>query len=534
MLQQLKVPYHEAPGEAEAECAKLQVLGVVDAVWSDDGDALMFGCRTLIRQHKSGSERVKDYIRVYEASVLQDEYGLDVDGLVLFAVLAGGDYDTTGLKDCGSRTAHRLAKPHIGLAKALANTSEAMLPSWRAMLQDKLLQLHKAIEVPQGFPMWRALNYYRNPTVSAQDQLLDLRGLRHGWDRPIDQIELRSFLRERFHFTTREFLKHIAPIFVTRRLARAHADQREANMELGILLKRTRKKNDTGNTGERAEAKVIFSPLAVVDIDLSQRPDGEDWTKFTAKYGTPYDPTQSVDGEILCCFLKHGLPDGALEEAKPARRKRKTTEDGESSANASSSKKRKTTPPLGDVQDGCVESHQTARPEKECSTFPKKRGRTKKQPPTATVDALSTSKDDNDQNAPSSSGAPVFRQAQGLLDLRATIIDLCDEDETSVQLEQTAMSVSATAKPPMRPRVSPEIPFAAPAWSSRTESSQLDKSADRLVPGETISPKMLRGLRAAAFLTKGPGRQRSQSSMESAPPSLPNKSVEVIDLTCSN
>lgn len=35
LFRQLKVPYHEAPGEAEAECARLQALGVVDAVWSD-------------------------------------------------------------------------------------------------------------------------------------------------------------------------------------------------------------------------------------------------------------------------------------------------------------------------------------------------------------------------------------------------------------------------------------------------------------------------------------------------------------------
>ncbi|KAF2772226.1 PIN domain-like protein, partial [Teratosphaeria nubilosa] len=49
LLDHLKIPYHQAPGEAEAECAKLQRLGVVDAVWSDGGDALMFGCTTLIK-----------------------------------------------------------------------------------------------------------------------------------------------------------------------------------------------------------------------------------------------------------------------------------------------------------------------------------------------------------------------------------------------------------------------------------------------------------------------------------------------------
>ncbi|KAF2094690.1 PIN domain-like protein, partial [Rhizodiscina lignyota] len=43
------VPYHNAPGDAEAECVRLEQLGVVDAVWSDDSDCLMFGCSTLVR-----------------------------------------------------------------------------------------------------------------------------------------------------------------------------------------------------------------------------------------------------------------------------------------------------------------------------------------------------------------------------------------------------------------------------------------------------------------------------------------------------
>jgi hypothetical protein len=36
MLRCFGIPFHEAPGEAEAEaeCARLQILGLVDAVWS--------------------------------------------------------------------------------------------------------------------------------------------------------------------------------------------------------------------------------------------------------------------------------------------------------------------------------------------------------------------------------------------------------------------------------------------------------------------------------------------------------------------
>lgn len=49
MFDQLQVPYHQAPGEAEAECARLQRLGIVDAVWSDDGDSCKLNPSTYLR-----------------------------------------------------------------------------------------------------------------------------------------------------------------------------------------------------------------------------------------------------------------------------------------------------------------------------------------------------------------------------------------------------------------------------------------------------------------------------------------------------
>lgn len=191
LLHYLKVPYHKAPGEAEAECARLQTLGVVDAVWSDDGDALMFGCGTLIRQHKNGKGIVKDHIRVYQAKALLEKHDLDPDGLVLFAMLAGGDYNTEGLKGCGSKTAGLLCKRSVGLAQKLRDASEATLPRWRVELQNDLNHYGKAIEVPFAFPMFKPLNDYRNPTVSTPERLYNLNRLKNGWDQPIKQAELR-------------------------------------------------------------------------------------------------------------------------------------------------------------------------------------------------------------------------------------------------------------------------------------------------------------------------------------------------------
>jgi 5'-3' exonuclease len=40
---------HQAPGEAEAELARLNQARIVDAVMTDDSDALVFGATHVIR-----------------------------------------------------------------------------------------------------------------------------------------------------------------------------------------------------------------------------------------------------------------------------------------------------------------------------------------------------------------------------------------------------------------------------------------------------------------------------------------------------
>ncbi|RYG65014.1 hypothetical protein EON64_12800, partial [archaeon] len=94
LLDHLKVPHHRAPAEAEAECARLQRLGIVDAVWSDDGDTLMFGATCLIGAHRVGSKWDPDKITVLRAEKILKDHDFDSESLVLFAMLSGTDYNT--------------------------------------------------------------------------------------------------------------------------------------------------------------------------------------------------------------------------------------------------------------------------------------------------------------------------------------------------------------------------------------------------------------------------------------------------------
>ncbi|KAJ7501416.1 hypothetical protein B0H11DRAFT_2224795 [Mycena galericulata] len=87
-----------APGEAEAELGRLNNLGIIDIVMTTDIDALIFGAKTLMIPPNKKND--KDEITVYHSSLIFITPGvcLSRGGLLLIALLAGGDYHQ-GLPD---------------------------------------------------------------------------------------------------------------------------------------------------------------------------------------------------------------------------------------------------------------------------------------------------------------------------------------------------------------------------------------------------------------------------------------------------
>ena len=98
LLEAFGIPRHDVPAEAEAECARLQRAGTVDAVWSDDGDTLMFGCALLLwhlYEDKGGkSAKSHTHVRLYCANNIWKQRRLDKNALVLLAVISRGDHAT--------------------------------------------------------------------------------------------------------------------------------------------------------------------------------------------------------------------------------------------------------------------------------------------------------------------------------------------------------------------------------------------------------------------------------------------------------
>ncbi|KAK8246597.1 hypothetical protein HDK90DRAFT_15316 [Phyllosticta capitalensis] len=346
LLDRLRVPHHRAPGEAEAECARLQQMGIVDAVWSEDSDTLMFGCTLLFRTHKvdkdgnrKGQKKDESRVRVYRAQEILDKYQLDREGMVLFAMMAGGDYNRQGLKGCGPTLALRAVKK--GYGKMLCNTPQSRLSHFRFELLNFLK--NKDVEVPADWPRPLHFQHYNEPVTSSSEELRSLRGLRHGRGVEIDQEKLRQFLIEEVQLSTKDFLRHVCPVLLVRQLCRgrpvgSHVDT--PRVPFNVEFVGSRKKVEADSSEGRLERKIRFLPHDLVSFDLTVRPEEEDWEKLATKANGEFNPLAKIECEILDTILRHGLPASVFEtpSSPPKRNRRRTDGRSEEGLNGESAR----------------------------------------------------------------------------------------------------------------------------------------------------------------------------------------------------
>lgn len=317
LLDRMRIPHHRAPGEAEAECARMQQIGVVDAVWSDDADSLMFGADVLIKDHRerqSKTAKHEDLVQVYRASEIREKHGLDAKAIVAYVTLVGGDYDTKGLLNCGEETVNKLAAE--GHLRALGRTlcaaqSERDLFVFRQELMHALAEVRKRIPVPADFPTWRAVKNYKNPKVSSAEQLEDLK-IRKTWDKEINHDKLREILRDRFNIWTKGYCKYIAPMLLLRELAATESGQEHKNNNFDISVVKKRRKAGGAQDLNPQDIKILFRPLATMPTVSPNQPPGEDWRELATKDG-PFDPLEHIELQTLRCLVARGKGEALLE-----------------------------------------------------------------------------------------------------------------------------------------------------------------------------------------------------------------------------
>ncbi|XP_014669433.1 PREDICTED: flap endonuclease GEN homolog 1-like isoform X2 [Priapulus caudatus] len=102
LLEHMGIPCVTSTGEAEATCALLNQLGLADAVITEDGDAFLYGARTVYRNFSISKDA---HVDAYTTDDIERSLGLSRRHLVALALLIGCDYHD--------------GVPHIGKEKAL-------------------------------------------------------------------------------------------------------------------------------------------------------------------------------------------------------------------------------------------------------------------------------------------------------------------------------------------------------------------------------------------------------------------------------
>ncbi|USP82050.1 hypothetical protein yc1106_09324 [Curvularia clavata] len=353
LLKYLGVPYHEAPGEAEAECARLQVLGLVDAVWSQDSDSLMFGCTLWLHDHriakdKAIKDRSKDntkkngkYACLVRAADLREKYKLDREGFVLFAMLVGGDYDTTGLPRCGPGIALQAMKQ--GLGKSLCecrNQQECYLWSRDLALFLQSNPQGQSINVPSGFPDYQTLTKYYRPKVTSDRELLTSSTFNLNDQRPIQEHELLKLTSERFNIWGRLYMNWIGPILLTRDLVSRESKPKELVHDIRFPKQRS-KKTEEQPPVQNLERKLTFSPFGVSCLHRTDF-EGEKFGHWNGDDKVLFDPNYRVECEMPEYWLRKTLPDDAFNPSvttpKPASKRKRAADDAEQVQNTSHDK----------------------------------------------------------------------------------------------------------------------------------------------------------------------------------------------------
>ncbi|KAF7790323.1 hypothetical protein EIP86_001277 [Pleurotus ostreatoroseus] len=281
MLDFFGMEWRMALGEAEAELAYLNRAGVIDAIMTDDADAFLFGAKTIIRNPSlqlTGNRSdpavnldgnpSQNHVKIFSADAIRNhpQVRLTRGGMILIALLAGGDYDHVsayatavtrsniivimkGIMNCGPATAHALAL--CGFGDQLLDAYQhgvghfkAYLPVWRNAVNEELRTNSQGrftrlpgIRISDTFPDLAVMDAYANPVCSgrADQEAFNAVHLRDKGDLSLSQAAgfceahfdewgYRSMIVKRF----RDLLWNAAVVSVLRRAA-LEADEKEKN-----------------------------------------------------------------------------------------------------------------------------------------------------------------------------------------------------------------------------------------------------------------------------------------------------------------
>ncbi|TLD03733.1 uncharacterized protein PgNI_11720 [Pyricularia grisea] len=187
LLRLFGIPYITAPMEAEAQCAELVRLGLVDGIVTDDSDTFLFGGTRVYKNMFNGNK----FVECYLASDLEKELSLSQENLISLAQLLGSDY-TDGLPGVGPVTAVEILSEFPGPDgltrfaewwRQVQSSLNVSTDGWSSFLRKFRKSQATRLFLPPGFPSPAVPEAYLKPEVDSDPEPFqwgapDLSGLR--------------------------------------------------------------------------------------------------------------------------------------------------------------------------------------------------------------------------------------------------------------------------------------------------------------------------------------------------------------------
>ncbi|CAI8491375.1 unnamed protein product [Hanseniaspora opuntiae] len=205
LLQHFGIPYLTAPMEAEAQCAELMRLELVDGIITDDSDVFLFGGSKIYRK----MFQEKQFVEFYDLEAIHGTLGLSRDFLIDLAFLLGSDY-TLGIKGIGPVAAVEILANFGSLEKFKEWYNDGMHNSekiadekgFEKALRKKLTSNN--IILSEKWPYADVIKEYKSPTVDKDETPFK-------WGKP-DLDRLRTLMRNYLSWTDEKTDEVLIPL----------------------------------------------------------------------------------------------------------------------------------------------------------------------------------------------------------------------------------------------------------------------------------------------------------------------------------
>lgn len=148
LLKLMGIPFIEAPGEAEAQCAALARANKVYAAASEDMDTLTFGSPIVLRYLTAVESKGIPITEINLDTVLRS-LELDQDQFIDLCILLGCDY-CDSIRGVGPVTAYKLIKEHKNL--------EGIIKNLKSKPGNKF-------KIPEDWPYEAARELFKKPDI---------------------------------------------------------------------------------------------------------------------------------------------------------------------------------------------------------------------------------------------------------------------------------------------------------------------------------------------------------------------------------